>query len=175
MEYREVTIKDAKALLKYKKQIYDESNFLSRTGSEYDVSVADEAAGIMKTLHIKNALTWLAIEGDEIIGLVNVRPYETSRDKDNATVGITVKKSYWSKGIGRRLMNKAIEFFNKSTLHRLELLVVKDNERAVHLYRSLGFEEEGTLKEFHKIDDKYYDVLAMSIVKNDKWKIRYNL
>ncbi|WP_054742611.1 GNAT family N-acetyltransferase [Cellulosilyticum ruminicola] len=117
--------------------------FYLETSREYDVDVGN----------------------DEIVGLVNVRHYETSRDKDNATVRITVKKSYWSKGIGRNLMNKAIEFFNESTLHRLELRVVKDNERAMQLYRSLGFEEEGTLRDFHKIEDKHYDVLAMLVVK----------
>lgn len=175
MEYREVTIEDAKAVLRYKEQIFDESEFLSKTSNDYDASIDDEAAGIIKALHATNTLTWLAVENDEIVGLLNIRPYEASRHKDNATLGITVKKAYWSKGIGRRLMNKAIEFFDESSLHRLEIMVVKDNERAVHLYRSLGFEEEGTLKEFHRIDDKYYDVLVMAIVKNDKWKVRYNL
>ena len=138
MEYRQANVQDAKSLLGYKKQIFDESEFLSRPGSEYTLTVEEEAANIEKMLHTENTLIWLAIENDEIVGCLNIRPYALKRQQHTASIGVSVKKAYWSRGIGRQLMNKAIAFFNESTLHRLELMVVKDNERAVSLYRQLG-------------------------------------
>ena len=166
IEYRPVRLEDAGKLLAFKKQIYDESPFLSRSSEEYAVDIKGEQASIETILATENALTYLAIENDEIVGCLNIRPYGLSRQKHAASIGVSVKKDYWAQGIGRALMKKAISFFEASALHRLELTVVKDNVRAVDLYKSLGFKEEGLLKDLQQVDGEYYDVVAMAMVKS---------
>ena len=167
LEYREARKDDARALLAYKKQVFDESEFLSRPGSEYQVTVEEEAAGILNMIHTENALIWLAIEKGEIVGCLNVRPYSLMRQQHIANIGVSVKKSCRGQGIGKKLMQKAIEFFDASTLHRLELTVVKDNVQAVTLYKTLGFREEGIMKDSIRKDQTYYDLLVMAMVKED--------
>jgi len=168
VEYREARIEDAKALLNYKKQVYSESEFLSRSGDEYNCSVEEEVQGIEKIHCTENALTWLAIEGEIIVGCLNIRPDSLSRLKHSASIGVSVRAAYRGKGVGKMLMNKAITFFNESTLHRLELTVVKDNDRAVTLYKKLGFEEEGILRDSMKINGHYFDMISMAMIKKDE-------
>ncbi len=167
LEYREARKDDAKALLAYKKQVFDESEFLSRPGSEYQVTVEEEAEGIVSMTCTENALIWLAIEKEEVVGCLNIRPYPLQREKHKASIGLSVKKSCRGQGIGKKLMQKAIEFFEASPLHRLELTVVKDNVQAVTLYKKLGFREEGIMKDGIKQNQTYYDILVMAMVKED--------
>lgn len=166
MEYREAVIQDAKALLAFKKQVYDESIFLAKSSDEYQSSIEDEANKIKDMRETENALTWLAVEEGEVIGCINIRPYALKRQKHTASMGVAVKKAYWSKGIGRQLISKAIDFFKASNLHRLELTVVKDNEHAIGLYKSLGFEEEGIMKEVSEVNGHYQDLVAMAMIKS---------
>lgn len=59
-------------------------------------------------------------------------------------VGIGVQDEYVGKGIGRALMEVLLDLAdNYLGLKRVELDVIADNEVAIHLYESLGFEREG--------------------------------
>ncbi len=49
---------------------------------------------------------------------------------------------------------------------RLELTVYTDNEPALKLYRSFGFEIEGTLRAFAFRDGKFVDAYTMARLRN---------
>jgi len=163
--YRKATVDDAKALLTYKKQVFDESDYLSRPGSEYNVTVEEEAQQLEEVLKAENTLVWVAAKDDEIISYLHMNPSNLSRMKHSAVLGITVKKSYRGQGIGKKMLEEAIRFFEASSLHRLELTVVSKNEIAIALYKKFGFVEEGLMKDVIKKGDTYYDVLAMARLK----------
>lgn len=163
--YREVTTLDAKALSDYKKQVFDESDYLSRPGSEYNITLEEEIETIRKMLEMENVLLWIAVEDGEIISYMHINANSLSRMKHSASMGITVKKSWRGKGVGKHMMADAISFFESSSLHRLELTVVKENQVAVELYKKFGFVEEGLMKDALKKGDTYYDVLMMAKLK----------
>ena len=59
------------------------------------------------------------------------------------------------RGLGRQVLRALIdEVFGKLAAHRLWLDVYEDNPRARHIYRSLGFVEEGTLRECIKSEGR---------------------
>ena len=53
--------------------------------------------------------------------------------------------------------------FGRLNLHKVSLEVLASNERAVSMYRSLGFAEEGRFAEQVFVDGKYEDVIRMAV------------
>jgi RimJ/RimL family protein N-acetyltransferase len=66
-------------------------------------------------------------------------------------------------GIGEALLRALLEWSaNEPELERVELSVFAHNQRALNLYRKLGFEEEGrALRAFKLADGSYYDDVQM--------------
>ncbi len=62
------------------------------------------------------------------------------------------------------IMQKVFEDYKA---HRFWLDVFEYNHRARHVYKSLGFKEEGKLREAFKREDKYHSLLIMSILKHE--------
>ena len=57
--------------------------------------------------------------------------------------------------------------FNNLNLNRIELLVLENNKRAIHLYEKLGFFSEGIKREAVFKDGKYQNMIIMSLLKKD--------
>jgi RimJ/RimL family protein N-acetyltransferase len=57
--------------------------------------------------------------------------------------------------------------FDELFAHRLWLDVFEHNARARHVYRSVGFVEEGVLRECVKQQERYASLVVMSILENE--------
>ena len=81
------------------------------------------------------------------VGMAGLVVPAMARQRHTAGVGIMVHADYQGRGIGRALMESLLDIAdNWLMLKRVELSVFTDNERAVRLYKSLGFVVEGTKK-----------------------------
>ena len=70
------------------------------------------------------------------------------------------------KGYGRAAVKAVKKYcFEKLNCHRLWLDVFEFNTRALYLYKSEGFKEEGLLRECIKMDDGYKNLILMSLLK----------
>ena len=87
-------------------------------------------------------------------------------DKINKTAEIFVvigEDDYRGKGIGRQAVQWIVDFgFKQLKLHKIALAVFAENLVAVKLYKSLGFKQEGTLKDDAYFGGKYHDTLLMA-------------
>ena len=78
------------------------------------------------------------------------------------TAAMAVHDELQNQGIGSRLLDHLIDIAdNYLGLFRLELDVVEGNMRAVQLYKSRGFETEGTLRKAHFARGAFCNVLVM--------------
>ena len=69
------------------------------------------------------------------------------------------------RGLGRQILEQVICIaFEELGAHRLWLDVFEHNVRAHHLYKSLGFVEEGVLREAFYRDGKHYSQILMSLL-----------
>ena len=57
--------------------------------------------------------------------------------------------------------------FDELSAHRLWLDVFEHNARARHLYESLGFVQEGVLREAFYRDGKHYSLILMSLLDRE--------
>jgi diamine N-acetyltransferase len=72
------------------------------------------------------------------------------------------------KGIGRQVVKLVMQYcFTSLMFHRLWLDVYEDNLRGIHLYQSIGFKQEGKLREVIKYGDSYRSLLLFSILENE--------
>ncbi len=71
-------------------------------------------------------------------------------------------------GLGRRILSELIGIaFGELQAHRFFLDVFDDNARARHLYASLGFVEEGTMREAAQRDGQWHNLHLMSMLASE--------
>ncbi|KAI1333319.1 GNAT family acetyltransferase [Xylariaceae sp. FL0255] len=86
------------------------------------------------------------------------------------TTSINITAEHQDKGYGREALNWALEFaFRWADQHRFEIAAMSYNERAVHLYRSLGFVEEGVSRKAVFMNGKWHDVLKFGMLASEWW------
>lgn len=114
----------------------------------------------------KNVYTLVAEKDKKVVGVFSLYTNDWHRQKHCAKFGIYVSKDYQHQGIGYELLKAGIDFcFNWLNIVRLELEVNSDNEKAIALYKKLGFEKEGVLRKVLFQDGKYIDNWIMSLLR----------
>ncbi len=88
-----------------------------------------------------------------ILGAADLKQLRPARCRHVGALSVGVHPSAQHLGVGRALLNALIDHAESAGLLRLELFVRADNERAIALYRSLGFTHEATRRRFVKLDD----------------------
>jgi RimJ/RimL family protein N-acetyltransferase len=69
--------------------------------------------------------------------------------RHRAEFGITVHDDYQGRGLGTILTRYMIDIARERGIKKIDLMVVAHNERAISVYKKLGFEVEGHLRMNH--------------------------
>lgn len=115
------------------------------------------------TKNFINSLTakdraYVAEENGVIAGLVVMLAKRSANKEHCASVAIMVSTEFQGRGIGSALMKKILDDAdNVLRLHRVELMVLVDNERAIKLYTKFGFQQEATRKHAAVKDGVFVD------------------
>jgi len=78
---------------------------------------------------------------------------------------IATEAGHRRKGIGRKLLEKALELAEEEGADRAFLEVRAGNEAAQAMYRGMGFVEDGRRKSYYR--DNYEDAILMSLNLNE--------
>ncbi|MBM3145470.1 MAG: GNAT family N-acetyltransferase [Chloroflexi bacterium] len=89
----------------------------------------------------------------------------------SAEVGIVIgDKSRWNQGYGVKAVRLLLQHgFGTLNLNRIFLRVYENNPRAVRSYEKAGFVQEGCMRQAHYQDGQYFDVILMSVLRQE-WK-----
>lgn len=105
----------------------------------------------------------------KVIGEVVLNDIETDVRQANFRIGI-FNENESGKGLGTWAIKNILEYgFQELKLNRIYLDVFSYNERAIHLYKKMGFSQEGLLRESILDGDEYADDVLMSILRKE-WK-----
>lgn len=103
----------------------------------------------------------------EPVGALGLTIY-TRRRAHVGAIGMAVRIDLHGQGIGRQLLAAAIDLAdNWYNLHRIELEVYVDNERAIRLYQSFGFEVEGTHRDYAFRLGEFTDAVSMARLRGN--------
>lgn len=165
---RAVTIRrlaedDAEVACEVFPKTHTESDFLMYMPGEFDLSVEQEREWIRERNEKDNCLL-LTVECDgRLVAFAGAESSKFKRQRHQAELGVTVVKEFWGQGLGRKLTECIVAWAAAHGLRKLTLRVHDDNLRAIALYQSLGFVEEGRLKEdMLRADGSYTDVIVMA-------------
>jgi putative acetyltransferase len=93
-----------------------------------------------------------------------VKIYRVDRFSRHAWIGLSLFDDADARhGIGRRMLTQACDYLRDFVaVRKVSLEVLASNARAVALYRSLGFEDEGRMKSQYFTGGHFDDVLILS-------------
>lgn len=78
------------------------------------------------------------------------------------------EKQNWSKGFGKETVQLMVNYaFETLNFNRVQLHVSAENERAIYVYKQVGFRIEGTLRQAMYFKNSYHDFYLMAILKED--------
>lgn len=153
---------DAQMLIHYLKVTCGETRFLVKEPEEVNMTARQEEDFIKSLNESDKDLMLLAFMDGEYVGNCSFSGGPSFRYRHRATIGIALYQKYTGMGIGRAMLETLIEIAESKGYEQLELEVVADNERAIHLYENLGFQIYGKFPNNMKYKDgTYADVYWM--------------
>ena len=121
-----------------------ETDYLLTYPDENSFDVEQEAQFLEKKAASINEIEILAFVDGKVVGTAGIEAIGTKyKVRHRAEFGISVLKEYWGLGLGRALTEACIKCAKEAGYVQLELEVVAENERAISLYKKMGFVEYG--------------------------------
>ena len=107
---------------------------------------------------------WLLLDGDRVVGDVNIKGPKLVTGLHRCVLGIGMEAPYRGQGHGRALMQAAIDYARSTpSLTWLDLRVFGHNESARALYRDMGFEETGLVRDCFRLGGDAVDDVMMTL------------
>jgi len=106
-------------------------------------------------------------ETDNVIG--NVGLYEINWIARHGELRIVIgEKEYWGKGIGTEVTRAVVKYgFERLNLNKVHLGVNASDKKANRCYEKVGFVYEGTSRDYHFRNGRYYDANLYSILRKE--------
>ena len=106
----------------------------------------------------------VAVAAGRVVGLAGLHSVGNSLRRSHVRMlAIGIGSDFQGRGVGRMLISRLLDWAdNWAGVLRIELMVHADNDRAMALYRAMGFEEEGRHLAYAMKDGRYVDSLSMA-------------
>ena len=136
----------------------------------YPFNDIDEAVDLIdffaESFELERGIRWaITRKSDDLLlgtcGYVWLRPFR-------GEIGYELGRAHWRQGIMREALTAIINFgYTVLGLNRIEALVMVANDASAGLLYSLGFREEGTLRQHDFFKDAFHDMRCFALLKND--------
>ena len=124
--------------------------------------VADERRYLKAIRRHPHAAVFVAENAGEIVGRLSVARDPHPASYHVADLGLMVAARHRRRGVGRALLDRAVEWAGESRVRKLELHVFPHNEPAIALYDDYGFVREGYRRSHYRRDRGYVDAILMA-------------
>jgi RimJ/RimL family protein N-acetyltransferase len=160
-EIRRARPGDAAALVELAETVGSEpEGWLATDGSWR--SVGEERRYLRTIARYPHAAVFVAEEGGRIVGRLSLARDPNPASAHVADLGLMVAASHRRRGIGRGLLEAAVQWARESGVRKLELHVLPHNEAAIALYEGFGFRREGVRKGQYRRNGRYLDAVLMA-------------
>jgi RimJ/RimL family protein N-acetyltransferase len=159
---RQIRETDASAFLALCSALDEETQFMLMEPGERQTTVEEQRERIRGILSKDNHTILVAESSGKLVGYVAGLggPYRRNRRTVHVVMGIL--QAFGGQGLGAKLLAELEKWAREHEMHRLELTVMAHNERAISLYRKMGFETEGTKRHSLSVNGAYVDEYYMA-------------
>jgi ribosomal-protein-alanine N-acetyltransferase len=168
MRLRQLSIDDAPAIAELFRDV-DVARF-HNLGPITDIHDAQEAISrVREGTEAGHMLRWaitvppldLAIG---TAGFLNITPADR-----RAGIGYDLARPYWGQGLAIEAVEAVVRYgFQTLGLHRIEADVMPGNERSIRLLRTLGFVEEGRLRDYAYFKGRFNTLVRYGLLATDR-------
>ena len=148
---------DAAALMDYLRITTAETPYLIREPEEVTITLVQEKNFVKSKIDAERELLLIAVIDGKHIGncsLMSIAPYK--RYAHRCEIAIALYQEYCGCGIGKVMLQTVLDVAKNVGYEQAELEVISDNQKAIALYRNLGFEKYGTFPNNMKYSDGTY-------------------
>jgi RimJ/RimL family protein N-acetyltransferase len=125
-------------------------------------SVGEERRYLRTITRYPHAAVIVAQDGDLIVGRLSLARDPHPASAHVADLGLMVAASHRRRGIGRALLEAAVQWARESGVRKLELHVLPHNTAAIALYEDFGFRREGVRKGHYHRNGRDLDAVLMA-------------
>lgn len=156
---------DSTDILKHVRRIVENDNTVLRYPEEFSMDEAQSKAWIEALRKDDNSVILVAHHGGRFVGMLDGHGSKKIKERHKIEFGMSVRAEYRGLGVGRQLVMAFIEWVrDHPTLEKIVLSVFSNNPSGYFLYRDLGFQEEGLIKDSYKtIENEYIDEIRMGL------------
>ena len=158
-------LSDAEAIIELMRVTSGETYNMLRYPDEISMTSAEEGQYLDALEKSADAIMVSAVLDGKIVGNGGVNPVsKLEKCRHRGEFGISIKKDFWSLGIGGAILAACVESARAAGYEQLELDVVAGNDRAAALYKSFGFEVCGARpRAFRRRDGGYDSLILMTL------------
>jgi RimJ/RimL family protein N-acetyltransferase len=152
---------DAAALVELAETVGSEAEGWLATDGSWR-SVGEERRYLRTIARYPHAAVFVAEDGERIVGRLSLARDPNPASAHVADLGLMVAASHRRRGIGRGLLEAAVQWARESGVRKLELHVLPHNKAAIALYEGFGFRREGVRKGQYRRNGRYLDAVLMA-------------
>jgi ribosomal-protein-alanine N-acetyltransferase len=131
-----------------------------------------EAQGLLERLEQRQAaretIRWAIelVEHGEMIGTVGLLRFDWEHRR--AEVGYEIARRWWGRGLAPEAAAAVVRYgFSVLGLHRIEAGVLPGNGASVRVLQKLGFQEEGTRRDYLRFKEGFHSFRWFSLLETD--------
>jgi RimJ/RimL family protein N-acetyltransferase len=158
---RRATPADAGALVELGRAVSSEPEAWLITESDWR-NVGDERRYLRAVRRSPHAAVFVAENAEGIVARLSLARDSHPASPHVADLGLMVALGHRRRGIGRALLDQAVEWARESEIEKLELHVFPHNEPAIKLYEQFGFEREGLRRGHFRRAGRLVDTVLMA-------------
>ena len=123
---------------------HGQTDYLATYPEETPLTLEGETKFLAEKAESPDEIEIVAELDGHVVGTAGIHSLgRREKIRHRAGFGVSVDKACWGLGIGRALTESCVECARAAGYIQLELEAVAENERALALYRSVGFTEYG--------------------------------
>ncbi|MET1180776.1 GNAT family N-acetyltransferase [Peribacillus simplex] len=154
---------DAEAVLDVQNSVISEGEYFIAVSEEFNKTPEQQRDWIRTLLKNERDTIIVAEINGEVIGWIVFQSENRKRMSHKGSFGMMIRKNYRGKGMGKELLKALLEWAEANPfIEKVSLGVFSTNQRAISLYKKMGFVEEGRkIKEFKMSEREYVDDIIM--------------